>query len=44
MAEHEVGSMNIEEQEKTYAGFLKVGRISLYICIGILVFLAVFNS
>ncbi len=44
MAEYQHGGMDIHEQEKTYHGFLKVGRISLYICIGILVFLAVFNS
>ncbi len=44
MADHEYGKMDIHEQEKTYHGFLKLGRISLYICLGILVFLAVFNS
>ena len=44
MAEYHHGEMDIQEQEKTYHGFLKVGRISLYICIGILIFLAVFNS
>lgn len=38
------GSMDTQEQEKTFHGFVKLGRISLYICIGILVFLAVFNS
>ena len=44
MAEYHHGEMDVQEQEKTFHGFLKVGRISLYICIGILVFLAVFNS
>lgn len=44
MSEYSHGSMDTQEQEKTYAGFIKLGRISLYVCIGILVFLAVFNS
>lgn len=44
MSDHVHGSMDTEEQEKTFDGFVKLGRISLYVCIGILVFLAVFNS
>ncbi|MBO9474279.1 MULTISPECIES: aa3-type cytochrome c oxidase subunit IV [unclassified Shimia] len=44
MAEHKHGSMDIEVQEKTFAGFIKA---SVYVAagsIGILVFLALFNS
>jgi hypothetical protein len=44
MAEHKHGSMDITEHEKTFDGFVKwsvrVGAVS----IGILVFLAIFNS
>lgn len=44
MAEHEPGSMDITEQEKTFEGFI---RWSIRICvvsIGALIFLAIFNS
>lgn len=44
MADYQHGTMETEEQEKTFVGFLKLGRVSLYICLGILIFLAVFNS
>lgn len=44
MSDYQHGEMETQEQEKTYHGFLKLGRISLYICLGILIFLAVFNS
>ncbi|MGC8201559.1 aa3-type cytochrome c oxidase subunit IV [Aliiroseovarius sp. PTFE2010] len=44
MAEHKHGTMDTTAQEKTFEGFLKwamwVGGISL----GVLVFLAIFNS
>ena len=44
MAEHEHGTMDISVQEKTYAGFIKaVVRVSI-VSIGVLIFLAVFNS
>lgn len=36
MAEHEHGSMDIKDQEKTFAGFMK---FTTYTVIGILVFL-----
>ncbi|MGR3722658.1 aa3-type cytochrome c oxidase subunit IV [Abyssibius alkaniclasticus] len=44
MSAHEHGTMNTDEQEKTFAGFIKVGIWTIYICIGIAVFLAVFNA
>lgn len=44
MAEHKHGSMDITEHEKTFDGFIRwsvrVGAVS----IGILIFLAIFNS
>ncbi len=44
MSEYKHGSMDISHQEKTFAGFIK-GIIWLTgISLGILVFLAVFNS
>lgn len=44
MADHEHGSMKIEEQEKTFDGFIRWSiRISA-VSIGVLVFLAIFNS
>ena len=42
MSEHKHGSMDIYDQEKTYNSFLKLGKATMYICIGILVFLAIF--
>jgi len=44
MSEHKHGSMNIENQEKTYSGFIKGGIWLAGVSIGILVFLAIFNS
>lgn len=44
MSDHVQGEMNIEEQEKTYAGFLKLGKYLTIFCILVLIFLAVFNS
>ncbi|OUS07163.1 cytochrome C oxidase subunit IV [Rhodobacterales bacterium 52_120_T64] len=41
MSEYEHGSMDIEVQEKTYSGFLMLGKWTSIICIGILVFLAI---
>jgi Ni,Fe-hydrogenase I cytochrome b subunit len=44
MAEHKHGTMNIEEQQKTFAGFVR-GTIWVgAICIAALIFMAVFNS
>ncbi len=44
MAEHEHGKMDITEHEKTFAGFLRMSAWVCGISIGILVFLAIFNS
>jgi len=44
MSAHEHGTMKIKEQEKTYAGFIKAGIITGYVCVGIAVFLAIFNA
>ena len=44
MAEHKHGSMDIESQEKTFAGFVKVTTYVIYAILGILVFLAIFNT
>jgi hypothetical protein len=40
MSDHKHGSMDVIEQEKTYHSFLKLGKWTGIICIGILVFLA----
>lgn len=44
MAEHEHGSMDIEPNEKTFEGFVKISiRVAVFsICV--LIFLAIFNS
>ena len=44
MAEHRPGEMNIEEQEKTFAGFVRWSKNVAIFSIGILIFLAIFNS
>ena len=44
MSEHTHGSMDVSNQEKTFAGFIKGGIWLGVISIGILVFLAIFNS
>ena len=44
MAEHEHGTMEVSEQEKTFEGFIRWSiRISV-VSIGALVFMAIFNS
>lgn len=44
MADFEPGTMDIREQEKTYQGFIRWSiRISIF-TIGVLIFLALFNS
>jgi hypothetical protein len=43
-AGHEHGSMDISEQEKTFAGFIRIAVWTAAISIGILVFLALVNS
>ena len=44
MADHEPGKMNIREQEKTFAGFIRLGTIAAVIVIAILIFMALVNS
>jgi hypothetical protein len=44
MAEYKHGEMDITEQEKTFVGFLKFFAWLFGITIGILIFLALFNS
>ncbi|GAA6182499.1 MULTISPECIES: aa3-type cytochrome c oxidase subunit IV [unclassified Shimia] len=44
MAEHKHGSMDTEVQEKTFEGFIKGSAYVAAASIGILLFLAIFNS
>lgn len=44
MAEYKHGSMDISVQEKTFAGFMRFATWGAGISIGILIFLAIFNS
>ena len=44
MSDYKHGEMNTDEQEKTYKGFLSGAKWLTGVSIGILVFLAVFNS
>ncbi|HKK97543.1 MAG TPA: aa3-type cytochrome c oxidase subunit IV [Marivita sp.] len=44
MAEHKHGSMDISEQQKTFDGFMTWSIRITAVSIGILVFLAIFNS
>ncbi|MBR9763437.1 MAG: aa3-type cytochrome c oxidase subunit IV [Rhodobacteraceae bacterium] len=44
MAEHKHGSMNTETQEKTFEGFIKASTWVAGLSIGVLIFLALFNS
>lgn len=44
MAEHKQGSMDIREQEKTFAGFINMVKWGTIIVIGVLVFLALANA
>lgn len=44
MADHQHGSMDISVQEKTFDGFIKWTIRVATISIGVLVFLAIFNS
>lgn len=44
MAEHKQGSMDISDQEKTFDGFVRWSvRVAVF-SIGVLIFLAIFNS
>ena len=44
MAEHKHGEMNTEAQEKTFEGFVRYTIYGVAVSIGILLFLAIFNS
>lgn len=44
MAEHKHGEASTEVQEATYAGFIKMVSWGAGIAIGILIFLAIFNT
>ncbi|WP_372886105.1 aa3-type cytochrome c oxidase subunit IV [Shimia sp.] len=44
MAEHKHGTMNTDVQEKTFAGFIKASTWVAGLSIGVLIFLALFNS
>lgn len=44
MSEYKHGEMDITEQEKTFAGFIKVSIWVVVISFAILIFLAIFNS
>ncbi|RMH41172.1 MAG: aa3-type cytochrome c oxidase subunit IV [Alphaproteobacteria bacterium] len=44
MAEHKHGTMDIQEHEKTYHGFIKALVYAVAIVIAVLIFLAIFNS
>lgn len=44
MAEHKHGEMNIDVQEKTFAGFVTFTIRSVMVIIGILLFMALVNS
>lgn len=43
-ADHKHGSMNIRDQEKTFAGFIRMSVWVAAISIGILIFMALVNS
>lgn len=43
MAEHKHGSMDIEVQEKTFDGFIKITTWSVVVIIAALIFLAIVN-
>jgi hypothetical protein len=44
MAEHKHGEMDVKEQEKTFEGFIRYTIWGIVVSIGILLFLAIFNS
>ncbi|GAA3861582.1 aa3-type cytochrome c oxidase subunit IV [Celeribacter arenosi] len=44
MADHKHGEMNIEAQEKAFDGFIKWSTYVAIFSIGVLIFLAIFNS
>ena len=44
MAEHKHGEMNTEVQEKTFEGFIRASIWVAGVSVGVLIFLAIFNS
>ena len=44
MAEHKQGSMDTKEQEKTFAGFMRMVSWSGVIIVAILIFMALANA
>lgn len=44
MAEHKHGSMDVTEHEKTFDGFITVTIRAVIVILGIVIFMAVFNS
>jgi len=44
MADHKHGEMDVSVQEETFVGFIRWTKIVTIVSIGILIFLAIFNS
>ena len=44
MADHKHGEMNIEDHEKTFAGFMNASKNVTIVVILVLIFLAIFNT
>ena len=44
MSEHKHGEMNIEVQEKTFAGFVKASAWSVVVIFLVLIFIAMINA
>ncbi len=44
MADHEPGTMDVTEQEKTFEGFMRFTVRAVIVIFAVLIFLAVFNS
>lgn len=44
MAEHERGTMDIKEHEKTFEGFIRVATWAAVLAIVVLIFLALVNA
>lgn len=44
MADHKHGEMDITEHEKTFDGFIRWSKNVAIFSIGVLIFLAIFNS
>ena len=44
MAEHNHGEMDVTDHEKTFAGFITWSKNVAIFSIGVLIFLAIFNS